>query len=110
MRQLTIHALSLGFLTGIGALSTGIPEDFKNHIPKPEYIRHTGLQTLALYVFRRNILLRGENSKPVINELTAKLRELLEKASEVTLEEISGERANFLVQLVNGLRITRRHL
>jgi len=108
-RQLTIHALSLGFLTGIGALSTGIPEDFKNYVSNPEYIRRTGLQTLALYIFKRNIPLRGENSKPVINELTTKLGELLEKASEVTLE-ISGERANFLVQLVNGLRIARRHL
>jgi CRISPR-associated protein Cmr2 len=108
-RQLTIHALSLGFLTGIGALSTGIPEDFKNYVSNPEYIRRTGLQTLALYIFKRNIPLRGENSKPVINELTTKLRELLEKASEVTLE-ISGERANLLVQLVNVLRITRRHL
>jgi CRISPR-associated protein Cmr2 len=109
MRQHTIHALSLGFLTGIGALSTGIPEDFKNYVSNPEYIRRTGLQTLVLYVFRRNIALRGEGSKPVINELTVKLGELLEKASEVTLE-IGGERANLLVQLVNVLRIARRHL
>jgi len=109
MRQLTIHALSLGFLTGIGALSTSIPEDFKNYVSNPEYIRRTGLQTLALYVFKRNIALRGGGSKPVINELTVKLGELLEKASEATLE-IGGERANLLVQLVDVLRIARRHL
>jgi len=109
MRQLTTHTLSLGFLTGIGTLSTGIPEDFKNHVPKPEYIKHSGLRTLALHVFKRNIALRGEGSKPVIDELTVKLGELLEKASEATLE-IGGERDNLLVQLVNVLRIMRRHL
>jgi CRISPR-associated protein Cmr2 len=109
MRQSTVDTLALSLLIGIGALSTGIPEDFANYVPRPEDIESSGLKKIATYVLKRNITLSGERKEAFIKELTSGLEEIASRASEVYLE-LEGERANLLVQVLSTLKILRRHI
>ena len=109
MRQNTADTLALSLLAGVGALSTGIPEDFANYVPRPEDVESSGLKKIATYVLKRNITLSGEKKEAFIKELTSRLEEMASRTSEVYLE-LEGERTNLLVQVLNTLKILRRHV
>jgi CRISPR-associated protein Cmr2 len=109
MRQSTADTLALNLLVGVGALSTGIPEDFANYVPRPGDLESSGLKKIATYVLKRNITLSGDKREAFIKELTSRLEEMASRASEVYLE-LEGGRANLLVQVINTLKILRRHI
>jgi CRISPR-associated protein Cmr2 len=109
MRQSAVDTLALSLLVSVGALSTGIPEDFANYVPRPEDVESSGLKKIATYVLKRNITLSGERKEAFIKELTSRLEEMTSRASDVYLE-LEGERTNLLVQVLNTLKILRRHI
>lgn len=107
-REITEAVLALSYLIAVGAISTGIPEDFTRISENPRLVPSRGLEALAHYVLSRSIEIH-KKEKELAARLLESIKNVVKRASKITVS-IEGEEYDLVTQLLSSLAITRRHL
>lgn len=110
MIDLSEAGLGLALLMSVGALSSGLPEDFRGAVAESiGQLPSSALAKLFEYVLKRNVVQAEEGDKKFCEEVNNVLRSWLEKAKDCHVE-INGKQSPLLSEVVSLMAILRRHI
>jgi len=107
--ELSVDGYGLALLVALGALSSGIPEDFEARIGKAKNIPSEALGKMFRYILRRNVADVKFGGKSLNEEIMGVLDDWIKRAEsvDVTLRE---ESSNLLKEVSTLIAILRRYL
>jgi CRISPR-associated protein Cmr2 len=108
LRKLTNTALIMGFLVGIGIISSNTPNDFINMVKDPKLLNEKGLEIITKYIIGRNIV-TSTDRKSYAENFIKLLNWWFNDGSNVRAT-IDGDVSNLINEVMNLLMIMRREL
>jgi len=108
LRDLTETALNIGFLVGVGILSSNTPNDFINVVKDPKLLNSKALEVFTKYVMKRNVV-TSINRESYAEKLIQLLNEWFSKSSNTKIV-VNEEEGNLITEVMNLLMIMRREL